>query len=55
MKLNWIICKKCQKKFYAKDDILQSQLPLHCPFCDSYFHLDSEKSKRGETKDRQFK
>ena len=49
MKINWVTCIKCKKQFYAKDDIINSKLPLHCPFCDTYFHSDSSvKGKKGK-------
>jgi len=43
METRWIICIHCKKRFYVKNDLLFSKLPLHCPFCDLYFCVDTEK------------
>ena len=41
-KIFWVICPKCEKKFYAaSDDFRSKEHRLMCPFCGIRF-LDRE-------------
>jgi len=41
-KIFWVVCGKCEKKFYAaKDDFRSKDRKLMCPFCGERF-LDKD-------------
>lgn len=46
MRIQWITCPECRKQFYVKEEMLETRLPFHCPFCDLYFRLAGEGKRR---------
>ena len=37
MKVFFVNCPHCGKLFYSEMLLVEHQLPLHCPGCDTYF------------------
>jgi hypothetical protein len=40
MKVLFVTCPYCSKKWYAETIVFENRLPLHCPGCDAYLNYD---------------
>ena len=49
-KIFWVVCPKCDKKFYAStDDYRHKERELMCPFCgDRFIDKDAKEVIDGE-------
>lgn len=47
MKLVFITCQQCGKKFYCETLLTDNRLPLHCPGCDIYIDYSEYKGQIG--------
>ncbi len=36
MKVMFISCPQCGKRFYSEMLLVENRLPMHCPGCDAY-------------------
>ncbi len=49
MKVLFIKCPYCEKRFYAETILFENKMPLHCPGCDAYFGYDVYAEQMGGT------
>ena len=49
MKVLFIKCPYCEKRFYAETILFENKMPLHCPGCDAYFGYDVYAEQMGST------
>lgn len=36
-KVFWVVCPKCERRYYVNRGLLGKDVQLFCPFCKSYF------------------
>lgn len=49
MKVLFVQCPYCAKRFYAETILFEHKMPLHCPGCDTYFGYDLYSEQMGAT------
>jgi hypothetical protein len=47
MKVLFVSCPHCQKRWYAETILFENKLPLHCPGCDAYVGYDIYSQQMG--------
>jgi len=46
MDIIYVKCPKCGQKFHCDTNLLGLSIPLHCPYCDSYFEPQEDEGKK---------
>jgi len=46
MEIYYANCPRCQKSFHRDANLLDLDIPLHCPHCDLYFEQEREEGRR---------
>ena len=47
MKVLFVTCPHCGKRFYAETILFENKMPLHCPGCDAYFGYEVYSKQMG--------
>ena len=47
MKVIFINCPHCGKSFYCEELLVENELPLHCPGCDTYLDYSAYADQLG--------
>ena len=47
MKVLFVKCPHCGKRFYAETILFENKMPLHCPGCDAYLGYDLYSQQMG--------